>query len=542
MFSNGKVGETVGVESSSPRLSFKPIRSPTMAGALFSIDKKFFDRLGTYDSGFDIWGGENLELAFKTWMCGGSLEIIPCSLVGHIFRKRSPYKWKTGVNVLRKNSVRLAEVWLDEYKKYYYDRIGNDLGEFGDVTSRLELRKKLQCKSFDWYLKTVYPELYIPGEALGQGEIRNLGDGGDTCLDSAAKRDDFHKPIGLWPCHSQVKKAKSRDEACIDYTGGDVIIYPCHGAGGNQMWIYDPNPYKHFKEILCFSIAAHLGRPLEDYFLHQPKVKVTRARRREGLIRAHLMGAEAAKAPILTYLDSHCWLEPLLQRIANNWTMVVCPVIDVIDDETFEYHFRESGEVKVGGFDWNLQFSWHVMPEIERKSPTIAGGLFSIDKKFFERLGTYDSGFDILGGENLELSFKGEFGDVTSRLELRKKLQCKSLDWYLKTVYPELYIPGEALGLGEYWMFSNEGEIKRDEACLDYSGGDVILYPCHGAGGNQMWIYDPNLHTIQQTSSRKCMELAPDKQSVLMALCSGSPRQKWLVQNYEPTELAKSAS
>lgn len=60
-------------------------------------------------------------------MCGGTLEIIPCSHVGHIFRKRSPYKWRSGVNVLRRNSVRLAEVWMDEYKEYYYQRIGHDL-------------------------------------------------------------------------------------------------------------------------------------------------------------------------------------------------------------------------------------------------------------------------------------------------------------------------------------------------------------------------------------------------------------------------------
>ena len=88
----------------------------------------------------------------------------------------------------------------------------------------------------------------------------------------------------------------------------------------------------------------------------------------------------------------------------------------MIDDTTLEYHWHDSSGVNVGGFDWNLQFNWHAVPERERKkhsstaepvaSPTMAGGLFSINKKFFEQLGNYDPGFDIWGGENLELSFK----------------------------------------------------------------------------------------------------------------------------------------
>ncbi len=52
---------------------------------------------------------------FQIWQCGGRLEIIPCSRVGHIFRKRRPYGSPHGEDSMTHNSLRVAHVWMDEY-------------------------------------------------------------------------------------------------------------------------------------------------------------------------------------------------------------------------------------------------------------------------------------------------------------------------------------------------------------------------------------------------------------------------------------------
>lgn len=43
----------------------RPIISPTMAGGLFAIYRQYFNYIGKYDPGMNIWGGENLELSFR---------------------------------------------------------------------------------------------------------------------------------------------------------------------------------------------------------------------------------------------------------------------------------------------------------------------------------------------------------------------------------------------------------------------------------------------------------------------------------------------
>lgn len=249
-----------------------PIRSPTMAGGLFAIDKKYFEYLGQYDPGMDIWGAENLEMSFKIWMCGGNLEIVVCSHVGHIFRNRSPYQWRPGVNILVKNTVRLAEVWMDEYKHIYYERINNKLGDYGDVSERKELRQRLQCKTFQWYIDNIYPELFLPSKAQYSGEIRNMvlfewEDSGQVvpiCLDSSTEMSVLNKPVNLWPCHEQggnqhwyldVEGRIRRDDHCLSDRGRRVIVIECNDSL-NHMWTYEKGHLINKSSMNCIEITA----------------------------------------------------------------------------------------------------------------------------------------------------------------------------------------------------------------------------------------------------------------------------------------------
>lgn len=57
----------------------------------------------------------------QVWQCGGSMNIIPCSRVGHLFRT-STYSFGDGDvdEIKTKNNKRLVDVWMNDSKHLYY--------------------------------------------------------------------------------------------------------------------------------------------------------------------------------------------------------------------------------------------------------------------------------------------------------------------------------------------------------------------------------------------------------------------------------------
>ncbi|XP_077436929.1 polypeptide N-acetylgalactosaminyltransferase 5 [Vanacampus margaritifer] len=229
-----------------------PIRCPVMAGGLFSIDKTYFYELGAYDPGLEVWGGENMEISFKVWMCGGEIEIIPCSRVGHIFRGQNPYTFpKDRRKTVERNLARVAEVWLDEYKDLFYGHgyhhlLDSDVMDVGDLSQQVKLRERLHCKSFKWYLDNVYPELEAPlvkaeGLVFNQGLRRCLGmQDGVLFFDKCNLTHQSQHFNYTWL--QQVRQ----QQRCLEHSfkQSSLSVEPCNRTRSAQRWLHKSSKSK----------------------------------------------------------------------------------------------------------------------------------------------------------------------------------------------------------------------------------------------------------------------------------------------------------
>ena len=266
-----------------------------MAGGLFSIDRDYFNSIGKYDPQMDIWGGENIELSLRIWMCGGQVKILPCSHVAHIFRKSSPYTFRPDKSigeVLYTNLARVAEVWMDEWRNFFYlvnPLVNKTLAKVGlenaflGLDIRERLRSELKCKDFSWFLKNVWPENFFPSHERFFGRIRQESSG--DCLQRPSVQSGGGKaPVGavsMSECslsfrvqqlfvYNQATGFLMTDEnVCLD-TGSNpmptrqVMFAPCTESG-RQKWEHTSNSQlRHVQSGFCLESPNRSRVQLEE--------------------------------------------------------------------------------------------------------------------------------------------------------------------------------------------------------------------------------------------------------------------------------------
>jgi hypothetical protein len=180
-----------------------PYETPFGPGSLFAIRRDEFWRLGGYDKGLYVWGGENTELALKMWTCGGRMVMVPCSRVGHMYRihLKEVGRWppelpqdltdKLGcghsgdfmvhgspadnfTKIITRNNMRIMNVWVGEHAAkygYYQKSFGTTVlppewqqyeDELRTDPAALEqraIREQNKCRDFEWFDRHVYKKL-----------------------------------------------------------------------------------------------------------------------------------------------------------------------------------------------------------------------------------------------------------------------------------------------------------------------------------------------------------------------------------------------
>ncbi|XP_060806799.1 putative polypeptide N-acetylgalactosaminyltransferase 10 [Amyelois transitella] len=261
----------------------EPYANPVMSGGIFAISRLFFWELGGYDPGLYAWGGEQFELSFKIWLCGGRMFTAPCSRVGHVYRDPPRYlKYGYG-DFLRRNYRRVADVWMDSYaaKLYSSDTVYSRIDP-GDISQQQAFRQRRHCKSFDWFINEIVNDMrtqsdaYIDKFNLAEGQVRPLWSQSLCVHADYDTRQLVMKKCQEWRKNEQTffftyRRDVQNKDMCWDLRESapmsPVLLDICSGLGGNQLWRYD---------VDSLQIIQGIGNCLEWDELSQSSLHINR--------------------------------------------------------------------------------------------------------------------------------------------------------------------------------------------------------------------------------------------------------------------------
>eukprot|EP00929_Paragymnodinium_shiwhaense_P091372 TRINITY_DN51349_c0_g1_i1.p1 TRINITY_DN51349_c0_g1~~TRINITY_DN51349_c0_g1_i1.p1 ORF type:complete len:507 (+),score=121.13 TRINITY_DN51349_c0_g1_i1:91-1611(+) len=247
---------------------------PIMSGGLLALSNHWWQQTGGYDEHMRGWGGENIDQSLRGWLCGGEIMRAARSRVAHMWRTQDP-RTRPRFRMVGggQNLPRVVAAWFDAFKKkarYPESHVARM-----DVSNIEEVKKRLQCKPFVWFLwrfREIYegagilaPEVFqlrdkLSGLCLGrEGQVVKL-----LACAKGARNQMLHG--ANWA--SATRKCCSglrfwNSDGCLDAVQANgPIMYACDVAGNNLNQRYhlaEDGKLKHRRPELqsdsCLTVA-----------------------------------------------------------------------------------------------------------------------------------------------------------------------------------------------------------------------------------------------------------------------------------------------
>ncbi len=93
-----------------PRLHTEPYSVPLLCGCCQAFRRELFLAIGGFDSGMPRWGSEDLEIGLRLYLLGYEVQVVPSSVIHHLFRESHPYE--VAHAVILHNLLRMAILHL----------------------------------------------------------------------------------------------------------------------------------------------------------------------------------------------------------------------------------------------------------------------------------------------------------------------------------------------------------------------------------------------------------------------------------------------
>ncbi|XP_052778764.1 polypeptide N-acetylgalactosaminyltransferase 3-like [Mya arenaria] len=252
--------------------SVAPIPYAVIQGMMMVMRKEFFMTIGGFDPGMRIWGSEQIDISVKTWLCGGRIEMVPCSTVAHMFRI-TPWGGFTKENDFHSNNkIRFARVWLDPpYSELFEDYVRTRNVTVGDLSERMSIRRRNKCKPYQYFVNVVQSisDVYIPRDIERKGQIKNRAS--KLCFD-LAKENGKYKLI-QYACHAiipanqyyiltptgQIRSIEGNTVSVViedDTVKVEAVVRQVDRGENGTKWIYESDGSIRSEDFLNLCITA----------------------------------------------------------------------------------------------------------------------------------------------------------------------------------------------------------------------------------------------------------------------------------------------